>query len=103
MTNEDIEVKIERMETNLKRLTEQKQKYVSKIAGINQKIEETQAKLKDIKSGALVEVCEKRELSVKDIQRLSTGIADGTVLDFLGIKTDAEEEKENEKENEKKD
>lgn len=96
MSKESIELKIEKIEESIEKLNIQKDKYLKKAAAIDEKMEQYQAKLKDIKSGTLIDTCEKQDLSIRDIQVLSKGIADGSVLEYLGIKKIVKE-KENEK------
>lgn len=94
---EDIEVKIEKLNASIQDMTEQKNKHLSKIAALEEKIERQQLKLKDLKSGTLINACEQQDLSIKDIQVISKGIADGSMLEYLGIRKSTAKEKEGEK------
>lgn len=95
---EDIETKLEKLNKSIASLAAQKSKYLSKISMLDEKIEHQQMKLKDIKSATLIDTCEQKELTIKDIQVLSKGIADGTVLEYLGIKKQSLKEEKNDEE-----
>lgn len=99
---EDIEAKIEKLNASIQDMTEQKNKYLSKIAVLEEKIERQQLKLKDLKSGTLITACEQQDLSIKDIQVISKGIADGSLLENLGIRKSPAKEKEGEKSEDEK-
>lgn len=95
--SEDIEVKIEKLNAGIQEMTEQKNKHLSKIAALEERIERQQRKLQDLKSGTLLSACEQQDLSIKDIQVISKGIEDGSMLEYLGIRKSTAKEKEGEK------